>query len=412
MKLMDIIMGKKRHEDVGLSIVYFVGAPDSGKTTLSNFLIREIMERAGRSNVWYVRTRKVADVFTEVNPSRYYQVFFVDDAMAAQSARRSMSGENVELYTRLPDVRHIAEKMGMRAGHIIIFVASQLPQGVDLIVRDFSKVWVFKSMNLLEDSHRRVLERIHISPYEVREWITAVMAHEPWALSRALIVLPSGVWGWLTFEKREPVKPDKDLYAVEIPAKQEKEDKEKSAKLAESVESLEDLIKQELKSMVHVPKWRTHAIVLKKIMIEHKTYIEIANETGIKEGSIRYLKEVGMGELVRRVGLAYEELTARKLTEMGYKNVERHGGESEPDITAEKDGVKLAVSVKLYNYGRARHTLRREEFKPEIAWAKEHNGEAWIYYTNMAWGQTFFFEIPKYGDIITIVKNKGLIGAI
>ncbi len=402
MKITDLLI-KHNGYDVGLSIVYLVGAPGTGKTTLSNALISRIIEIIGRENIWYVKTRKVKDVFVHINPDKEYNIFFVDDAMKEQGARRSMSKDNIEIYENLPDVRHIAKKRGMKRGKIIIFIASHIPKGVDLIIRSFAKLTIFKSMNLFEEEHQRILRARKIPEWEIQDWLNGVINEEPWALSKGLIILPSGNWGWINFSPMPPVDPDVDHYYVDLP-----EEENSAIEVKEHHSDVKEVIKSELEKMKKSKKWRLHARILERIWAG-ESYLSIAAKLGIPEGSMGRLKQQGLGEIRRRVGLIYEEIVAGKLREMGYNNVERHGGESEPDITAEKDGVKIAVSVKLYDYARPRHTLSKDEFNPEIKWAVKNSGEAWLYYTNLAWGETYFIRIPKSGDIITLRKGKGLV---
>ncbi len=405
MRITDLLI-KHNGEDVSLTIIYLVGAPGTGKTTLSNALISRIVEIVGRENIWYVKTRNVKDVFGHINPDKEYNIFFVDDAMREQSGRRSMSKENIDIYINLPDIRHIAKKRGMKRGKIIIFIASQIPKGVDLIIRSFAKLTIFKSMNLFEEEHQRILRARKIPEWEIQDWLNGVVNEEPWALSRGLVILPSGAWGWLTFEKVEEIKPDVDHYYIDVPAQEQKE--EEREERAKEMKNIQDVIKQELEKMKKSRKWKLKASILERTL-SGETNLSLADKFKIPEATIRYYKNQAMGELRRRVGLIYEGMVAERLKQMGYENVERHGGEGEPDITCEKDGVKIAVSVKLYDYGRARHSLNKVEFKPELKYAKEHNGKAYLYYTNLAWNETYFFEIPEHGDLVTLKRGKGLI---
>jgi len=403
MNLLDILL--RYNDDISLAVVYLVGPPGSGKTTLANVFINRIVERVGREKIHYVRTRQVKDVFSLISPEKEYNIFFVDDAMREQSGRRSMSNENIEIYINLPDVRHIAREKGMKKGKIIIFIAAQIPKGVDLIIRNFSKFTIFKSMNLGEEEHRRILRTYDIPIYEIQDWINGVIKEDVEALSRGLVLLPSGTWGWLTYTPKPWVDPDVDRYYITAPGEDEAENHDNEDP---KIEDIQELIKNEIEKMKRSRKWKVKAAILERIL-SGETHLSLAEKFKIPESTIRYYKTQAMGELRRRVGLLYEKMVAEKLKNMGYEKVERHGGESEPDITCEKEGIKIAVSVKLYDYARARHSLRKDEFTPEIKYAQNHNGKAYLYYTNLAWGETYFIEIPDHGDIITLKRGKGLV---
>ena len=400
MKILDVLL--RHNGDVGFAVVYIVGMPGAGKTTLANTLISKIVEKVGRDKVHYVRTRKVKDVFEYIDPSRPYQLFFVDDAMKGQGARRSMSPDNIEIYENLPDVRHIAEEKGLKEGKIIIIIAAQVPKGVDLIIRSFAKFTIFKNMNLIEEEHRRILRTMDIPFYEVVDWIDGVISENPEELSRALIITQSGRWGWLKFTPQNGVKPDVDNYFVV----EEDEDQEEEAEI--NTEDVNELIREEIQRMKRSRNWKKKAELLEKHM-DGITRIQLGQLYNLPESTVGYFINQAMGELRRRIGLKYEKVVARKLEEMGFQNVRRMGGQSEPDILAEKNGEKYAISVKLYNYGRPRHSLRIDEFTPEVTWAKEHNGKAYAYYTNISWGESYFFEIPWDKDLVTLKRGKGLI---
>ncbi|NPA75266.1 MAG: AAA family ATPase [Euryarchaeota archaeon] len=400
MKILDVLL--RHNGDVGLSIVYLVGMPGSGKTTLVKTLIAKIVQAVGRERIHYVRTRDIKDVFEHINPEKEFQLFFVDDAMMKQNARRSMSSDNIEIYERLPDVRHIAEERGLKEGKIIIFIAAQVPKGVDLVIRNFAKFTIFKSMNLYEEEHRRILKALEIPYYEVVDWIDGVLAEDPWALSRGLIITQSGRWGWLRFTPEDGVAPDVDNYFI-TPGEKEEKSEEKEEILTEDVN---ELIREELKKMKRSRKWKKKAELLERLM-QGDTRLRLSQIYNIPESTVGYFANQAMGELRRRIGLKYEEVVVKKLEKMGFQNVRRMGGQSEPDILAEKDGEKYAVSVKLYNYGRARHSLPIDEFTPELKWAEENGGKAMLYYTNLAWSETYFFEIRDDKDMVTIKRRKG-----
>lgn len=399
MKILDVLL--RHNGDVGLAVVYIIGMPGAGKTTLANTLISKIVEKVGRDKVHYVRTRKVKDVFEYIDPSRPYQLFFVDDAMKGQGARRSMSPDNIEIYENLPDVRHIAEEKGLREGKIIIIIAAQVPKGVDLIIRSFAKFTIFKNMNLIEEEHRRILRTMDIPFYEVEDWIDGVISENPEELSRALIITQSGRWGWLRFSPADGVKPDIDNYFVI----EEKEEKEEEAEEVQT-DDINELIREEINKMKRSRKWKKKAEIMERLM-HGETRLRLSEIYGIPESTLGDYSNQAMGELRRRIGLKYEAVVAKKLQDMGFENVRRMGGQSEPDIIAEKEGEKYAVSVKIYNYGRHRHSLPISEFTPELKWADENGGKAYAYYTNLRWGESYFFEIPRGSDLVTLKKGKG-----
>jgi len=400
MKILDVLL--KYNGDVGLSIVYIVGMPGSGKTTLANTIISKIVKAVGREKIHYVRSRSVKDVFEFINPEKPYQVFFIDDAMKKQNARRSMSSENIEIFENLPDVRHIAKERGMKKGKIIIIIASQVPRGVDLVIRNFAKFTIFKSMNLYEEDHRRILRSMDIPHYEIVDWIDGVIAEDPEALSKALIITQSGRWGWIRYTPEDGISPDVDNYFI-------LEEEEESPEEEEiQTDDINELIREELQKMKRSRKWKKKAELLERHM-DGDTRIRLSEIYKIPESTVGYFINQAVGELRRRIGLKYEELVVKKLEKMGFNNVKRMGGQSEPDILAEKDGNKYAISVKIYNYGRARHSLPIDEFTPEIRWAEDNGGKAYAYYTNIAWRESYFFEIPLGRDLITLKRGKGLI---
>ncbi len=400
MKILDVLL--RYNGDVGLAVMYVVGMPGSGKTTLANTFISKIVEKIGREKIHYVRTRDIKDVFELINPEKPYQLFFVDDAMRKQNARRSMSNENIEIYENLPDVRHIAKEKGLKQGKIIIIIAAQVPKGVDLIIRNFAKFTIFKSMNLYEEDHRRILKSMDIPYYEVVDWIDGVIAEDPEALSKALIITQSGRWGWLHYTPQNGIKPDIDNYFI-----LEKEEEEEKVEEVHT-EDINELIREEIQKMKRSRKWKKKAEFLERLL-QGDTRIKLSQIYNIPESTVGYFATQAMGELRRRIGLKYEEVVVKKLQDMGFENVRRMGGQSEPDILAEKEGIKYAISVKLYNYGRARHSLKIEEFTPELKWADKHNGRPYAYYTNLSWAESYFFEIPRNTDLITLKRGKGLV---
>ncbi len=422
---MRILENQKEYfeDQVGLSIFNVIGSPGSGKTTFVKTLIKKLVDIIGRDRIYYIYTRDIRDCFKEINTDYKYHIFYVDDAGKNQDSRRSMSSEGVELFENLPDVRHIAKNIhGLEEGRIIIFLASHVPKHIDQIIRSFEKMRFYKDMNLQEDQYKKILDNCDFNyrdKKEVERWVDKITEEDPEALSKVLAVKRSGRWGWVRFSPEDGIEPDLNNINYSIPddnsSSSSSPSQDQDNSLEYDPEDLEDLLETELEKMKETNDYMVKAQVLDMIMNSSKSNIEIAQELDIKEGSISYYKSQAMGELKRRVGLEYEKLVASELEEMGYKEIDRRGGTGEPDIIAlDPEGTLTAVSVKLYSYGRPRHSLDKEEFNPELNF-KDNNEEAqaYIWYTNLEWGgktgKTYFEEIPEALDRVVIHKRKGLV---
>lgn len=410
--------------DVSLSVMNVIGSPESGKSTFVRTLIAQLFNYIPREETFYIKSRDLRDVFQEIHEEYKYHIFFIEDAGKEQSSRRSMSNSNVQLYESLPDVRHIAKRLhGLQEGRIIIFLASHLPDHVDKVIRSFESVRFYKDMNLTQDHYKKVVENLEMNYTEklqLKDWVKAVMYNEKWALSQALTVMRSGDWDFLKFQPDgDHIEPNRDLVRYEIPdppgTSSSPSSKTEDKSIDYEAEDLEELIETELERMIEETDWNKYAKVL-KLLREGKTSLEVADKLeDVSEGSVTHHKKKALGELRRRIGLAYEELVAEELENRGWTEVDRKGGTGEPDIVAKNpDGDLVAVSVKLYSYGRTRHSIELEEFNPELNFKNNNEGaEAWLWYNNLDWGgrsgKVYFEQIPEALDRIVIKKDKGIL---
>ncbi|MCX8182772.1 MAG: hypothetical protein N3D12_06610, partial [Candidatus Methanomethyliaceae archaeon] len=102
------------------------------------------------------------------------------------------------------------------------------------------------------------------------------------------------------------------------------------------------------------------------------------------QSMIMVKKRSAQGEAKRRLGAVYEQMVLLRLKDQGFL-AERLGGESEPDILAEKDGKKYVIACKIYEDAKATVTMPVSEIKPELFYAKAQGAELLVYFYNMAW---------------------------
>lgn len=409
--------GKYFSGDVALSLFNIVGSPGSGKTVFANFIIKRLSEELGRDNIYYIKTRDIRDAFKEINPNKEYQVFFIDDAGKEQASRDSM--QNKAIYQDLPDIRHIAQDIhDLEEGRVIILLCSHVPKHLDLIIRNFEKFRFYKDMNLTESQTKEIINNLYPQANiknKIGRWVDKVNMEDPDALSKVFVVRKSGRYAFINFEPVEdPVEPDKNLISYSIPDREGSESSENYDQIEYSGEDLEELLDQVLEDLKKDPDYSKEAKVLDRSLNTPKSNLEIAEDLDLKEGSINYYKNKAMGELKRRAGLEYEKIVAQELEEMNYKEISRMGGTGEPDILAlDPEGKEVAVSVKLYDYARPRHTLDSEEFRPELEYIDKNEALAYLWYTNLSWssgsGETYLEDISNLNDRVVIKKGEGVL---
>lgn len=120
-----------RHE---IKSIAMVGSMGFGKTTKIRALVDLITTWWGRENVNVLWTDNI-QLATDAFDDRFVQLIVVDDAIAEQDSRRSMSSENVTATQQYMIVRHAADAI-QRGGIIYVFFAYQSPSAVDVRFRE------------------------------------------------------------------------------------------------------------------------------------------------------------------------------------------------------------------------------------------------------------------------------------
>lgn len=370
--------------EVMVRTVYVVGKPRSGKTTMVKTIAAKI-KRAFGDRVFFCLTNDYREVVKNIRPDKPINVFFVDDAMRLQFSRNAQTKKNKEDAVNAAELAHIAEKRGMKEGLILVFIGSQTLTGVDYQLRAQAEVIMIKSLNLALD--KPYLELLGEDPAELEDWLAAVRRREPWALSRARVILLEGTAGWYSFKPVE-CKPDleimksgEEVAAVGEEAAAGKPQPAINVTLSTDLNSALDAI---LDQMCQEPEWVEGAQIY-KLYRTGLTIRDIAAKLGMANSTVLDRKRSAQGEAKRRLGGVYEQMVLLRLKDQGFA-AERLGGESEPDILAEKDCRKYVIACKIYEDSKATVTMPISEIKPELYYAKAQGAELLVYFYNMAWG--------------------------
>lgn len=381
--LQDLVKWNKG--EVMVRTVYVVGKPRTGKTTMVKTIAAKIKGVYG-DRVFFCVTNDYRDVIQQLRPDKPINVFFVDDAIRLQFSRNAQSKKNKQDAMDAAELAHIAEKKGMKEGLLLIFIGSQTLTGVDFQLRAQCEIIAIKWVNLLLD--KPYLELLGVDEDELAGWIKAVRRREPWALSRALIVLPEGEIGWYRFKPLE-CKPDLQLYrtqadgagaGAEIAEAEAKPPPIQVTTTTDLNAALEEIIEQMKKEQ----EWAEGAEIY-RLYRAGMTTRDLAVRYNRSQSMVMVLKRSAQGEAKRRLGGVYEQMVALKLKNQGY-SVTPLGGEGEPDILAEKDGAKYVISCKVYEDAKATVTMPLHEIKPELFYAKTQGAKLLVYFFNMAWG--------------------------
>ncbi len=397
--------------EVMVRTIYVVGKPRSGKTTMVKTIAAKIRQVWG-GKAFFCVTNDYRDVITQIRPDKPVNVFFVDDAIRLQFSRNAQSKKNKQDAVDAAELAHIAEKKGMREGLILVFIGSQTLTGVDFQLRVQCEIIMIKWVNLLLD--KPYLELLGVDEEELADWIKAVRRREPWALSRALVVLPEGEIGWYRFTPAE-CAPDLELYrqaGEETGAGAEGESEAAPAPIQVTTSTdLNAALDEIIERMKQDPKWAEGAEFY-RLYRAGVTLRDLAVRTGKAVSTISLIKNAAQAEAKRRLGGVYEQMVALKLKSQGYE-VTPLGGESEPDILAGKDGVNYVIACKVYEDAKATVTMPIKEIKPELLYARAQGSKLLVYFFNMAWGVEIVRELDAQNppERLTYSRKKDVLAA-
>lgn len=378
--------------EVMVRTVYVVGKPRSGKTTMVKTMAAKI-KQAYPGKVFFVITNDYNDILENLSPSHKINIFFVDDAIRLQFSRNAQSTRNKQVVVDAAELAHLAEKRGFKEGLILVFIGSQSLTGVDFQLRSQAEIIMIKWVNLLLD--KPYLELLGVDCEEISEWIKAARKREAWALSKALVVLPEGEIGWYSFTPVD-CRPDKQLYHIE---EEEPEAADPAITPLQNGDDINKALREIAESMRSEVKWSKKAQIY-VMHLDGMTTREIAEKLNLAQSTVHEWKRQAQAEAKRRLGHLYEKIVGAKLSSQGY-SAKVMGGESEPDIIAEKEGALYAVSCKIYQDAKSVVSIPAREFSPEIEFAKKNNGKVMVFFYNLSWGK----------EIVRIYDPENLLGS-
>ncbi|MEM4531574.1 MAG: hypothetical protein QXY39_06885 [Thermofilaceae archaeon] len=387
----------RRPGEIMVRVVYVVGRPRSGKTTCVHAIVAEIQKT---HDVWYAVTRRAARIPELLQPEKTVNIFLIDDAMRFQFSRESMKKDVREAALDVVELAHIAEARGMKEGLIIIFIIAHTVTGVDLILRAQAEYILLKSFSV-ED--REWLERVGVDIYELTEWSAAVRRRDPRALSTALLITAEGAWGWLRFRPAQPRIDVLDLETAVQASQAESAEKivpklvqrapvleRGSASVPEKKPEIWDVMDDAhiriVAEMKHDPRWSRAAEWYEEAVIHGRTRREICHTYGMSDWDVSKAISRVKGEVMRRLGLVYEEIVAKR-----FPGAVHMGGESEPDIVIPGQAV---IAVKIYYDLKHVVSIPISQIRPEIEYASRNGLRLYLVFANLAWKKEFCIEVP------------------
>ena len=336
------------------------GLPESGKTTLLNFLAHEAVKRYGRGTTNLIAVRKISDGLDRIDSSPV-QIMFIDDAV--QNANSRTSGRQADDVADFFEVRHIFEdRTSFRAGVVVTIWSAQRFKSLDIVFRNAHAI-IFKTTSADPTDSKEILRYIGPRPFDRLQKITnEIYGHANDAIkSEAVVCLPfankSGTFRYwmvtpmLDFNEKPGVNDSKEAplapFSFDVGAVLEKYQKNRS--------------------------WRKDARAYYLSRFEHMKHDKIAEDPQIRIERSAVTRRIAKmrGEMSRLAGEAYERWKAGSLEARGYE-VQLDGSKGQPDIVAMNTATsKIAVySCKCLEFDR-KFQLPVEELRPEIHRALE-----------------------------------------
>ncbi len=404
--------------EIAIRVIYVIGKQRTGKTTMVNAMVKDLQDGLG-DQVDYRITNDIKDLLSRewMSIKKPYLIRFVDDAGRMQFSRDGMDRAQKSKIIDMKEIAHIAEESGFKEGCITIFYGAQNETLVDYQLRSEAEVIMIKWLNLSIKEHRELIQGLKnfddADREKVENWIEGIRLREIWALSLALVILPTRKWGWYRFEKKE-CKIDQQLKHY----KDEKGEGETVVSVTrkdgpaipvkalgvDGSADLKEAIKQLMETMKKEDQWSKKILCYESVKngaTENDTAIKIFGDIS-KQQTVSLWKRQAQGELKRRLGAIYENAVTIRLANEGYA-VQHLGGAGEPDIIAIKDGKAQAVSCKIYEDPRKVVSIEPGQFRPEINFTVKNNSEKFIlFFYNLVWEKEVIRYVDKDTDTVTL----------
>jgi hypothetical protein len=336
------------------------GLPESGKTTLLNFLAHEAIKRYGRHRTNLIAVRKISDGLDRIDSSPV-QMMVVDDAI--RSANSRTSGRQADDVGDFYEIRHVFEdRASSLAGVVITVWAAQRFKSLDIVFRNAHAI-IFKTVAADPTDSKEILQYIGPRAFARLQKITMeIYGRANDAIkSEAVVCLPfankSGTFRYwmvtpilnfnenprLNGSKVAPLAP----FSFDIGAVLEKYQKNRS--------------------------WRKDARAYYLNRFEHMNLEEIATDPHIQVDKSTVSRRIAKmrGELSRLAGEGYERWKAEQLRNRGY-DATLDGKTGQPDIVAKHSttGELRVYSCKCLEFTRTVQ-LPVKELRPEMHKALE-----------------------------------------
>ncbi|MDD3531662.1 MAG: hypothetical protein PHV99_03690 [Candidatus Pacebacteria bacterium] len=349
------------------------GLPESGKTTLLNFLARQAIKRYGRPKVNLIAVRKIADGLDLID-SRPVQLMFIDDAIRSANAR--LSAKQADDVGDFYEIRHIFEdRASTRSGVVITVWAAQRFKSLDIVFRNAHAI-IFKTVAVDPADSKEIQKYVGPRAYdELRRITMEIYGNANDAIkSSAIVCLPfankSGTFRyWMT----TPILNFNDNPGLEG---------SNMDALAPFFFNVGAVIEKYQKNR----SWRKDARAYYLHRFEHMKLDEIAKDPHVRVDPSVVSRRIAKmrGELSRLAGEQYERWKAEQLRTRGYE-VTLDGRTGQPDILAKhtQTGELRVYSCKCLEYTRKR-MLPVQELRPEIHKALELHAPLMLSVWNLA----------------------------
>ena len=333
-----------------------VGMKEAGKTSLANALASQAVRIYG-DQLNIVASYEIKAAMDHMN-SKPVQLLIIDDAISQQNSRKSMANaDDMAAFFRL---RHIYEdRFKTKTGIVISVFLTQRWMGLDVGFRQ-SHAIIYKSILTDKRDNQGILEFINKRPFEELRRISAeIFQHRDHSMkSTCIACLPFSQRAGHYYYQYEPswlkfLKAGEDIFV----------DGTRELFLFDRRDQIMKLLKDK--------DWRTEAKAYYLATFETDKYprqADVAKELGESQQMIAYRIKRIRGELSRLAGTEYELFKSRQLEAQGFA-VEHRGGTGEPDIIADKAGMRRVYSCKCLEFVRE-IGIELEEVMPEIQTAR------------------------------------------
>lgn len=414
--------------EISVRIIYVVGRQRSGKTTMVKTIVSEL-QRVYKDKVFFMITNDSADIYKNFQPSKPYNIFFVDDAGSLQCSYEQRGKEAIAKFKQQKIIAHLAEDAGIKEGCITIFYGAQNDTLIGFQLRSDAEISMIKSLNLNKKEDRELLAGLKGLDDFWREFIDSwimksralekiqIGEEEIDARSLSLVIFPNRKWAWFKFDKKE-CKINKELKHLDTEKNGEVEDlttPEQSAfikglELGEQNADMRSALSEILTTMEGDPKWRD-SIRCYKMAREGRTQREIAlimyGDASKQPTVFNKIRSAG-AEAKRRLGAIYEKATEIRLNKSGYKAT-RDGRNGKPDIIAIKDKREIIISCKIYDDAKKLVSIEASQFNPEINECKVKGLDKFVlFFYNLAWSAEIIREMDKDLTTATLRRSEAI----